>query len=387
MTRQVGNHDLASPAQLGNQPFELRRAQRRRQDAALLSLAAGTRQLAHIETEPGCRARAPERLAHLVVAPAARHGPAETRRIGREHHPAVITITAQLPQIELDFAGEIARGGRQAPQVPQCAADFRKPGQPSSRFTQHRLVAIQLRKELERHAIRRFHIAQQRAQLGKILGLQRVEQFLLAPAFQTAAAHEAAQHADVAEIDLRGDDSGLRQRREHEPLHLDVAFETTVAEKLRTDLHRFACAAAGHRQRVYDAARVTQPRHALAIEQVRIDTRRLRCDIGAQPQHAAVELIHQLEGLQVQVAAGTGEERIQIFDHRRDDQLIAVGDQQIEHAPAQPFDAHRLGGQRIFDVFGQYPTRGQRSLRHCEGAGAFRPAQVRSAARRPYLTR
>jgi hypothetical protein len=192
-------------------------------------------------------------------------------------------------------------------------------------------------------------------------------------AAQAAAAHEAAQHADMAEIDLRGCDSSLPQGVEHQPLHLDIAFESAVTEQLRAHLHRFARTVARKRQCMHDTARVTQPCHPFAIEQMRIDARRLRGDVGAQPQHATVQLIDQLEGAQVQVAARAGEERIEIFDGRWNDELIAVRDEQIQHAPAQPFDAHRLRGQRVFDVFGQHPARGQRSLRQwswrrCAGA-------------------
>ena len=91
-------------------------------------------------------------------------------------------------------------------------------------------------------------------------------------------------------------------------------------------------------QGVQNAARVAQARDARAVEQVRVDARHLRGDVRAHPQQPARQLIDQLEGLQVQIVAGAGEQRLQILEQRRHHQLVAVRLEQIEHAPAQRFD-------------------------------------------------
>ena len=88
-------------------------------------------------------------------------------------------------------------------------------------------------------------------------------------------------------------------------------------------------------QRVQHAARVAQARDACAVQQVRVDARHLRRDVGAHAQHAPGQLVHQLEGLQVEVVAGAGQQRLQVLEQRRHHQLVAVRVEQIEDAPAQ----------------------------------------------------
>jgi hypothetical protein len=57
------------------------------------------------------------------------------------------------------------------------------------------------------------------------------------------------------------------------------------------------------RARVQHVAGVAEARDALAVQQVRVDARDLRRDVGAQAQRAARQLIDQLEGAQPQVGA------------------------------------------------------------------------------------
>src|SRR4029077_15335677 len=57
---------------------------------------------AQIDREAGRGTRATERLAHFVVASAARHGPRDPGAISVEHHAGVIVIAAQLREVEAD---------------------------------------------------------------------------------------------------------------------------------------------------------------------------------------------------------------------------------------------------------------------------------------------
>jgi hypothetical protein len=55
-----------------------------------------------------------------------------------------------------------------------------------------------------------------------------------------------------------------------------------------------------------------------------VDASGLRRGVGAQAQRAAAELIDELEGLQVELMPGAGEQRIQMLEQRRHDQLEAT---------------------------------------------------------------
>ncbi len=75
-----------------------------------------------------------------------------------------------------------------------------------------------------------------------------------------------------------------------------------------------------------------------------------------KPEQPAGQLIDQLEGLQVQVVAGAGEQRLEIFEQRRHHQLVAVDLEQVEDAPAQRFDLPGRRRQDVLDVLGQEPA-------------------------------
>jgi hypothetical protein len=83
-----------------------------------------------------------------------------------------------------------------------------------------------------------------------------------------------------------------------------------VAVELGADLDRLAHLGHARGDRVQDAAAIAKPRHALAVEQVRVDARDLRRVVGAHAHHAAGELVDQLEGGEVEVAADARQERI-----------------------------------------------------------------------------
>jgi hypothetical protein len=83
---------------------------------------------------------------------------------------------------------------------------------------------------------------------------------------------------------------------------------------------------------------------------MRIDAGDLRGGIRTQPEHASARLIDQLEGAQVEVAAGTGQQRIDVFDQRRNHQFVAVTDIQIEQRAPQLLDTARFAGKHIRNV-------------------------------------
>src|SRR5438094_3569441 len=92
--------DLPGGSQLADRRGEPRVVRVRRPNRRGFRLVRGSaREIAQIHAESGCRARAPECLADLVVASAERERVGHARRIGREHHPAVVVISAQVRQV------------------------------------------------------------------------------------------------------------------------------------------------------------------------------------------------------------------------------------------------------------------------------------------------
>ena len=98
------------------------------------------------------------------------------------------------------------------------------------------------------------------------------------------------------------------------------------------------------------------------VEQMRVDPGNLRCDVCTNTHGPTRKLINQLESLQIEIMTATGQQGLDVLDHRRHDQLIAVGAIEIEQAPAQHFDATRLAGQNVGNAFGQQPARHEPDL-------------------------
>src|SRR5690606_9325365 len=67
-------------------------------------------------------------------------------------------------------------------------------------------------------------------------------------------------------------------------------------------------------------------------------------------------MIYDLEGTQRHVLAGYSE-GLQVFQHGRHDQFIAVQTEMIEDSPPQVFYLARLGRQDIGNIFGKKPVR------------------------------
>ena len=90
---------------------------------------------------------------------------------------------------------------------------------------------------------------------------------------------------------------------------------------------------------------------------MRVDARHLRRGVGPHTEGAAAELVDQLEGLEVELAAGAGQQRLDMLQQRRHHQFEAVGAGHIEQIATQFFDAPGLRRQNIGNVLGQQPSR------------------------------
>ena len=163
----------------------------------------------------------------------------------------------------------------------------------------------------------------------------------------------------MPEIEVNPRDADRLECLEHQLLDFDVAFQAGVAEQLCADLQRLARPHHAVGQGVQHDAGVAQAHHAAPVEQMGVDARRLGGDVGAQAHHPAGQLVDHLEGLEVHVVPGPGQQGRQVFEHRRNHLLVSVHVEYVEQAPAQAFDAARVGGQDVFDVFREEP-----GLRH-----------------------
>src|SRR5690606_26830816 len=100
-------------------------------------------------------------------------------------------------------------------------------------------------------------------------------------------------------------DTGSLHAFERELNNLDIGLEAGVSEDFGTDLQQLAIGQQTGWPRMQHRTAVTQASHPLAVEKVRIDTRDLWSHVGPHTQGATRQLIHQLEGSQVEVAART----------------------------------------------------------------------------------
>ena len=68
------------------------------------------------------------------------------------------------------------------------------------------------------------------------------------------------------------------------------------------------------------------------------------------------KLVDQLEGSQIEVVPGAGEQRLDVLEQRRHDEFVAAAGEQVEQQPAQPLDARGLLRQDVLEVFRQQPA-------------------------------
>jgi hypothetical protein len=98
---------------------------------------------------------------------------------------------------------------------------------------------------------------------------------------------------------------------------------------------------------------VTQARRHIALQRVCIDARCLRGHVCPQSHHSAVQLVGNLEGLQVEVVAGAREQRLEVFDQRRDDQFVSPARVQVQKFTARGLQSPCRGRQYFLNAFRQ----------------------------------
>ena len=84
--------------------------------------------------------------------------------------------------------------------------------------------------------------------------------------------------------------------------------------------------------------------------------RDLRRRVGAHAEHAAGQRIDDLRTSADRVAAGAGQQRLEVLDQRRLDEPVAACAKVVEHAAAQRLDPG-LGRQDVLDRLGRIHLR------------------------------
>ena len=93
----------------------------------------------------------------------------------------------------------------------------------------------------------------------------------------------------------------------HQADDSEVGRDVGRAIQLGANLQGLTTGGDGRRQGMQRAVAVTQASHTLMVEQVSIDTRSLRRDVGTHPHGPPGQLVDQLEGAQLEILPGPGQ--------------------------------------------------------------------------------
>ena len=238
----------------------------------------------------------------------------------------------------------------------QRGTDGRQVGQAGDGAIDGFRPAVERRQRQQRLAVRRRHGSGGLGQPRDILVAQQRQQFGFGIARQTGRFDQGAEDADMAEVDARQRQLDPVESRRHQADDFEVGFDAGITIQFGPQLDLLAAGRNVGRQGMQGAAAITQARDTLMVEQMRVDTGRLRRHVGADAHGPPRQLIDQLEGAQVQVLAGAGQQGIKVFEHRRHDVLEAAHAEMIEQIAPQGFDARRFGRQGIGNVFRKQPV-------------------------------
>jgi hypothetical protein len=84
-----------------------------------------------------------------------------------------------------------------------------------------------------------------------------------------------------------------------------------------------------------------------------VDASHLGCGVSTHAQRSPRKLVHQLESTQILPATGAAQERLEMLDQRRHDQLKAVLTRQIQQLTAHFLKAASLCWKDVSEVLGQ----------------------------------
>ena len=132
---------------------------------------------------------------------------------------------------------------------------------------------------------------------------------------ETGVGKQRVVDANVANVERqRTADARRFKGRQHQGNNLAVCIGGTAAIEFSTELNRRPSTDNRLRCALKGRAGITEPRHTLFSETMRIHSRCLRRDIRSDAQHSAAHLIGELAGHHVQVSTQTHQQRVSEFD-------------------------------------------------------------------------
>ena len=169
------------------------------------------------------------------------------------------------------------------------------------------------------------------------------------------AGQQAADDTHVGHVDAHRPDTGGTQTFDGQQLGFEIGFQPGMAIDFGAELQRLAGGQRALSAGMQHRAAVAKPGHALAVEQMSVNAGDLGRGVSTQPERAARQLVNQLESLQIQRFAGAGQQRFDVFEQRRHDQLVTITAGGVQKQAAQLFNMARLGGQDIGNLIRQLP--------------------------------
>jgi len=224
-------------------------------------------------------------------------------------------------------------------------------------FDQNFFITVKLDQGQQALTRRRREIARQIPQLTAILGSQRGVHARQQVTFQRHALEQSLDDACIGHVNAGRLHSGCSQAIQRQLQRLQIRLESAVAIDLSTELQGFARGVGATRACVQHRPAIAQACDALAIEQMRVDARHLRCAVGAQAHHAPRELIDQFESLQVECLTGPRQQGLQMLQQGWHHQLVAIATRDIEQVSSKFLDVPGFRRQDIGNVIRQDPGR------------------------------
>ena len=129
-----------------------------------------------------------------------------------------------------------------------------------------------------------------------------------------------------------------------------------MAVNFGAQLQRFARGVRSGRPCVQHRAAIAKAGDTCAVEQMGVNAGNLRRAVSAQTHHAARDLVHQFEGLQIERFAGASKQRLQVFQERRHDQFVAIAARHVQQIASDFFDVARLRRQHIGNMIRKDPS-------------------------------
>lgn len=183
--------------------------------------------------------------------------------------------------------------------------------------------------------------------------MQRIEQLLFNFTGQTGGASQAAVDTDMPQVHVDIRYIGQLQHGEHQADDFHVAARAGIAIQLGAQLDRAARGRQGTWLGMQHATGVAQATWPFAAQGMRIDARHLRRDVGTEPHLPARLRVDDLEGTQIQVLAGAGQQGLQVLDMGSHDKLVTPALEQIQHLTTRYFNTRRFRWQYFFDAIWQ----------------------------------